>query len=62
MISDAHLIYSDFGKKVLQDMGEAPRTHRKQWEYVAVVKVLEEFGKIFNGSRGIVLAWVRSQL
>jgi hypothetical protein len=34
-------------------IGEAPKTHRKQWEFVYILSVLEELGKLSRGRTGL---------
>lgn len=42
--------------KILSSLKETPRPHRKQWEFVFIVKALEDMGMLKPGKRGLVFA------
>lgn len=48
--------YTDWYKKWCAEIQETPRFHRKQWEFVYILRALEERACIGKGKRGLAFA------
>lgn len=48
--------YRDWYKRWCTEIGEPPRFHRKQWEFVYIMQALWERGCLQEGKRGLVFA------
>lgn len=48
--------YADWYKKWCAEIKETPRFHRKQWEFVYILRALEERGCIQKGKKGLAFA------
>ena len=42
--------------EILNALGQTPRLHRKQWEYVFIIKALEELDMLVPGKKALVFA------
>ena len=49
-------LHANWYKRWCDEMREAPKLHRKQWEFVYVMQALWERGCIAKGKRGLVFA------
>ena len=49
-------INSKEGLQILEDLGQANRNHRKQWEFIAITRVLRKANMLVPGKRGLVFA------
>ena len=47
------LIHPDYHAICINELKEAPRLHRKQWEWALILHVLADRGKLTHGSRGL---------
>ena len=47
---------SEEGRKILSSLGEEYRNHRKQWEFIRIVKALRAANMLQPGKRGLVFA------
>ena len=47
---------SEEGQHILKSLGESYRNHRKQWEFIRIVKALQETNMLQPGKRGLVFA------
>ena len=55
MCTAAQFDEPDYARAVLA-IGEIPRRHRKQWEFVFILRALEEAGVLLPGARGLGFA------